>query len=156
MKKLRAPYALLLALALLAGLSVPTQAQQGGDELPSLEGGKSLATASLSEGSTIVVVWASWSPRGRALGKTLERLEARWSDRARVITVNFQERPERARRFVREQGIELPVYLDAKATFAKRHAVTALPFLLVFDEGEKKFSGRLPADVDAVIERSLG
>ena len=39
--------------------------------------------------------------------------------------------------------------------FAKRHAVTSLPFLLVIEDGEVAFSGKLPADADGVIGRAL-
>ncbi len=72
------------------------------------------------------------------------------------MTVNFQEAPEKVRSFAREQQLTVPVYLDHDAAFAKRFAVTSLPFLLVLSNGETAFAGRLPADPDAVIRRALG
>jgi thiol-disulfide isomerase/thioredoxin len=144
----------LVAIALLL-LTLGPLAAETGNGLPGLEGGR-LTEESLAEGDTIVVVWASWSPRGRNLGARVAAIADRWGERARVITVNFQEEPERARRFVRSQKVQVPVFLDREARFAKRHAVTSLPFLLVFESGETAFAGKLPADVDTVLGRVLG
>ncbi len=144
---------LLLAVGLVAVSWTPALAQDAG--LPGLEGGR-LTEESLAEGDTIVVVWASWSPRSRNIGPRIAALAASWGKRARVITVNFQESAERARTFAREQKIEVPIYLDGDAAFAKRFAVTSLPFLLVLRDGEPAFAGKLPADPGPVIERALG
>lgn len=151
----RAPLApaVLLAVALLAAPWQPLAAEDEG--LPGLDGSR-LTEASLSEGDTILVVWASWSPRSRDIGRRVAALAATWGARARVVCVNFQESADRARSFARAQAIEVPVYLDRDAAFAKRYAVTALPFLLVVSDGETAFAGRLPADPDAAIARALG
>lgn len=152
----RASSALVLALAAVL-LAAPARLTAAEDDegLPGLDGGR-LTVADLSKGTTIIVVWASWSPRSRDVGARVEALVARWGERARVVTVNFQEDADKARAFARKQRLSVPVYLDREATFAKRHSVTSLPFLLVVDGGETAFAGKLPADVDAVIERALG
>jgi thiol-disulfide isomerase/thioredoxin len=118
-------------------------------------GGEKLTEADLAEGATILVVWASWSPRCRDIGKRVERIAARWGEKARVATVNFQEDEATARDFARRQRLAVPVYLDRNAVFAKRHGVSSLPFLLVIENGETSFSGKLPTDADAVLEREL-
>ncbi len=140
---------LFLALFLAATLS-----HASAEGLVGLEGGEP-PQAELNEGDTIIVVWASWSPRSRNIGERVAAIEERWGERARVVTVNFQEKPETARAFARKQELATPVYLDRNAVFAKRHAVTSLPFLLVLSTGEAAFAGKLPADADAVIERAL-
>lgn len=142
----------LCAALLMAALPLAVRAQS--ESLPGLEGGR-LTQAELAEGDTIIVVWASWSPRSRALGERMAAISERWGKSARVITVNFQEEPETARAFAKRQKLQVPVYLDKDAVFAKRFAVTSLPFLIVLDDGETDFAGKLPADADAVIERSL-
>ncbi len=147
-----------IGLLLLLALIVPPAQLRAADEdqgLPGLDGGR-LTEADLAEGYTIIVVWASWSPRSRNLGERVQELEARWGKHARVITVNFQETPDKARVFVRKQRLAVPVYLDREAVFAKRYAVTSLPFLLVLGDGETEFAGKLPSDPDAVIERAIG
>ena len=82
----------------------------------------------------------------RDLGKRLKDIVDRWGEHARVVTVNFQEKPEKARSFARKQGLAVPVYLDREAAFAKRYEVTSLPFLLVLGDGETTFAGKLPAE----------
>ena len=148
----RTAVAALLALALIA-FGAPASAQDDSG-LPGLDGSR-LTTETLSRGQTIVVFWASWSPKSRDLGPRVREMAEKWGKRARVLTVNFQEDPEKARTFARQQGLAVPVYLDREAVFAKRYAVTSLPFLLVLDDGETAFAGRLPADPDTVIGRAL-
>ena len=145
---------LLVAATTLFGVAwvAPVSAQEKG--LPGLAGDR-LSERDLAEGATIVVVWASWSPRSRDLGERLAAIDKRWGKRARVISVNFQETPDKARAFVEGQKLRVPVYLDRDANFAKRHAVTSLPFLLVLVDGKTGFAGKLPADVDAAIGRAL-
>ncbi len=145
--------ALLAGLLLLAPASVPT-AMAEGESFPSLAGAP-LAEKDLADGTTIVVVWASWSPRSRDLGARIDAIADSWGAKARVITVNFQEEPAKARAFVEQQKLKVPVYLDRDAVFAKRYAVTSLPFLVVLKDGKTGFAGKLPADVDTVIRRAL-
>lgn len=149
--------ALSIGLALgvaLSGAANELRAAEGDLDLPGLEGGQ-LTAKDLAAGDTILVVWASWSPRSRDIGARVGAIADRWGKRARVATVNFQESPAKAREFARAQQLGVPVYLDREAVFAKRHAVTSLPFLLVFRKGETAFAGKLPADADAVIGEAL-
>lgn len=144
----------LLTGLMLLGLSVAPPAGAEGGSLPNLAGSP-LAEQDLAKGTTIVVVWASWSPRSRDLGTRIAAIAETWGDRARVISVNFQEEPAKARAFVDQQKLKVPVYMDRDAVFAKRYAVTSLPFLLVLEDGKTGFAGKLPVDADAVIRRAL-
>lgn len=144
-----------LTLALvLGGVPGGLWAAEGQLDLPGLDGGK-LTAKDLASGDTVIVVWASWSPRSRDVGERVAAIAERWGGRARVVTVNFQESPAKAREFARSQKLEVPVYLDRDAAFAKRYAVTSLPFLLVVRKGETAFEGKLPADADAAIAAAL-
>lgn len=130
------------------------------DVLAGLDGGR-LTRADLEEGEVIVVVWASWSPRCRDIVPRVNDLARRWSPRARVVTVVFQEEAEAVRRFLARNSpagdhLHAPVYLDTTGAFAKRHAVATLPGLLVFKDGAAGYRGKLPAHPDPVIERVLG
>ncbi len=144
-------------LAILA-LASPGHAQDapasGWPALPALAD-EPLAAADLAEGATLLVVWASWSPRCRDIGARVERLAETWSNDARVASVVFQEDPETVREVVAESGLSAPVYLDLTGDFSKRHAVTTLPMLLIFRDGERVFRGKLAANPDPVIERAL-
>lgn len=144
----------LAALALLATLlTVPALAQRG-RTLPGLRGGQ-LTEADLSRGATVLVVWASWSPRCRDVVDSANRLADGWGGRARVATVNFQEDPEAVESFLSGKRLKVPVYLDRDGEFSKAHAVTALPGLLVYRDGEVVFAGRLPTDPDSLLRQKL-
>lgn len=114
-------------------------------------GGEELRDADLAQGTTIVVVWASWSPRGRDVVERVNALSGRWGRQARVITVNFQEDRPTVEGFLAGKGLRTPVFLDTDGAFAKRYAVTNLPGLLVVQNGEVAFRGKLPDDPDAVL-----
>jgi thiol-disulfide isomerase/thioredoxin len=122
--------------------------------LPGLDGGK-LDTAQLEQGPAIVVVWASWSPRCRDVVTRVNALARKWSPRARVVTVVFQEEGETVREFLAGKGMRPPVYLDSAGAFAKKYGVTTLPGLLIFRRGQADFRGQLPVNPDPVIERAL-
>lgn len=122
--------------------------------LPGLDGGE-LTAADLDRGPVIAVIWASWSPRCRDVVPRVNALARRWSPRARVVTVVFQEKAETVREFLRSQELHPPVYLDSTGAFAKKYAVTTLPGLLIFHRGRADFRGQLPVNPDPVIERAL-
>jgi len=137
---------LLVTIALLPGPRASAQ----GLTLRSL-GGDSFSEGEMSRGPTIVVVWASWSPRGRDVVSRVNALHRRWSSKCRVLTVNFQEDRQTIQEFLATQNLQVPVLLDEDGAFAKKYAVTSLPGLLVFRDGQKAFGGRLPDDPDRVL-----
>lgn len=140
---------LLLALAALA-VGVATLADAQEVRLRGL-GGEELRDADLAQGTTIIVVWASWSPRGRDVVDRVNALAGRWGRQARVITVNFQEDRPTVEGFLAGKGLGSPVFLDTDGAFAKRYAVTNLPGLLVIQNGDVAFRGKLPDDPDGVL-----
>ncbi|MEE8524669.1 MAG: TlpA disulfide reductase family protein [Thermoanaerobaculia bacterium] len=159
---------LLLTLPFGGGLGPrPAGAQSAAaDRLPAnrvtlvgLESGQ-LSEADLEHGVTILVVWASWSPRCRDIVARINALAASWSSRARVASVVFQEDPATVRHFLDDQSLDGKdlgslVFIDTSGAFSKKHAVTTLPSLLVFDSGKTAFRGKLPAAPDPIIERAL-
>ncbi|MCP4663281.1 MAG: TlpA family protein disulfide reductase [bacterium] len=151
------PVPVLLFLTLGLVLSPPTSLPAASQErivLPGLDGGQ-LSAADLADGSTILIIWASWSPRCRDVVPRVNELAEAWSSQARVATVVFQEEPEAVRRYLEGKNLRVPVYLDTTGSFSKKHAVTTLPGLLIFDDGQAEFRGKLPANPDPVIERTL-
>ena len=144
---------------LLTGIAAPMLAQHEAPAstrlaLPGLDR-EPLTAADLERGATLIVVWASWSPRCRNIGDQIDRLAKTWSDRARVASVVFQEPAEKIREVVAATGPQAPVYLDLSGDFSKQHAVTTLPMLLIFRDGALAFRGKLGASPDPVIERVL-
>jgi mycothiol system anti-sigma-R factor len=151
---LRATAILLLA-ALLAGalFAAPPAAAQ--DLTLSGLGGETLREADLDRGAVVVVVWASWSPRGRDIHSRVNALASRWGGSARVITVNFQEDRQAVESFLAGKNLRAPVFLDPDGRFAKKNAVTNLPGLLVVKDGRTAYRGKLPDDPDSVLAEIL-
>ena len=114
-------------------------------------GGERLSEADLARGATIIVVWASWSPRSRDIVERVSPLAGRWGGRARVLTVNFQENAQAVQGFLASRNLGAPVCLDPDGAFSKKYNVATLPGLLVVKDGQVAFRGRLPEDPDRVI-----
>ena len=144
----------LAVVALVAGLAATPAAAQG-LRLRGLAG-EELRESDLAGQPTIVVVWASWSPRGRDVVQRVKVLVGRWGGWARVITVNFQEDRATVEKFLAGQNLGAPVFLDTDGAFSKKYGVTNLPGLVVFKDGDAAYRGKLPDDADAVIVPILG
>jgi thiol-disulfide isomerase/thioredoxin len=152
----RARRALLVAVAaaLAAGAVALAAGLAPSFRLPGLAGGE-LTSPDLARGKTLIVVWASWSPRCRDIVERANALDARWKGEARVVTVDFQEDAATVRAFLKGKGLAVPVYLDGDGEFSKALAVTSLPGLVVVRDGDVRYQGRLPADADATIAEAL-
>lgn len=118
-------------------------------------GGERLSDADLSHGSTIVVVWASWSPRSRDIVQRVNPIASRWSGSARVVTVNFQEERQTVQGFLAGKGLGSPVCLDPDGAFSRKYNVATLPGLLVVKDGQVVYRGKLPDDADGLIAGHL-
>ncbi len=146
---------LLLASAVLAPPSLAREdSRYARWELPGLDR-EALSRADLEQGTTLIVVWASWSPRCRGMAAKIDRLTEVWGGQMRVVSVVFQEDPESVRETVNRTGLATPVYLDLSGDFSQQHEVSTLPMLLIFRAGELAFRGKLAASPDAVIQRVL-
>lgn len=128
--------------------SVAVQAQ--GIVLSGLQGGE-LREADLTRGSSILIIFASWSPRGQDVHARANRIASRWGSEARVAMINFQEDRSQVDSFLRGKNLQAPVYLDENGAFSKKYAVTTLPSLLVLQDGRVAFRGPLPENPDQVL-----
>jgi thiol-disulfide isomerase/thioredoxin len=117
--------------------------------------GERLSDADLARGATIVIVWASWSPRSRDLVERVQPLASRWGGRARVLTVDFQEERPEIETFLAGKSLGAPVFLDTEGAFSKKYAIATLPGLLVLKDGKSVYHGKLPEDPDPVITAAL-
>ena len=151
-RRIRRGVALLGVCAL--AISATVAAQGRAQPLPGLDGGQ-LAEGDLRAKDSVVVVWAGWSPRCRDIVDKVNAIEAKWGSRAEVVTVNFQETPDAVREFLSGKDLRAPVYLDENGAFSKRNAVTTLPGLIIYKDGEVAFKGKLPSDIDSLIGRTL-
>ena len=147
-----AVWALAALLAAAGVLAAPARAQNF--RLPGLHGGQ-LTEGDLAQGATILVVWASWSPKCRDIVDRVNAIQGSWGGRARVVTVDFQESRDDVARFLKGKSLSVPVYLDMDGSFSKTKAVTTLPGLLVIRDGKIAYRGRLPDEPDSVISNAV-
>jgi thiol-disulfide isomerase/thioredoxin len=157
-RKLRArPLSALAAVLLPAALAAGACARQAAAQeivLTGLDGGQ-LRESDLKRGNLIVVVWASWSPRGRDVVGKVNDIASRWGSRARVVTVNYQESRGEIEGFLAGKGLRAPVYLDTEGEFSKKYSKPNLPVLLVFRDGDQPVKTALPDDPHPAIAGAL-
>ena len=149
----RAAACALLSAALLAAPLAAAELPPG-LRLPGLRGGE-LSTRDLQRGSHVLVVWAAWSPRCRDIVDRIQAIEGKFGQRARVASIDFQEEPAAVEEFLRGKSLRSPVYLDRDGEFSKSLEVTTLPGLVVVRDGEVRYQGKLPADLDRVLDELL-
>jgi thiol-disulfide isomerase/thioredoxin len=142
---------LLVAAALFAG---PVTAQDDW-QLPGLDGG-ALTSADVAHGSTIVVLFAGWSPRCQDVVERSNGVVSKWGGRARVVLVDFQEEAGEVHGFLAGKDSQAAVYLDGDGAFAKRYALANLPGLLLLRDGAVLYGGRLPDQPDGLLDDKLG
>ena len=146
----------LTAASCLAVVLAATAAAAAQWSLPRLGGGAPLTPEAVDTEPVIVVVWTTWSPRGRDIVERINRIEARWGSRARVVSVVFQESPEAVERFLAGKRLAVPVFLDAgNAEFSKRHNVVQVPRLLLFRNGVNAVNVNLTENPDPLIQGVL-
>lgn len=146
----RAPTRLAALAAVLLILMAPGLISAQAVDLPATHGGAALTNQSLGSGTTVMVFWASWSPKCRDIEERTARLAQRWGSKAKVVLVNFQEDSAAVKDFLGPDAA-VPSYLDRDGAFAKRHSVLNLPGLLVVKDGRSLYEGRLPTDADQLL-----
>jgi thiol-disulfide isomerase/thioredoxin len=146
---------LVALLALFAGAVAARLVAQEDWRLAGLDGG-ALAAGDVAHGSTVLVVFAGWSPHCKEIVGKSNALVDHYGSRARVVLVDFQEEPGEVRGFLQGKGSRAAVYLDADGSFAKDHHVATLPGLVVFKDGAVAFAGRLPDDAERAVGDALG
>lgn len=155
-RQFRAPAIVLLSAVLVMGLQPASAAAAEDDSfrLAALDGGGALEPSDLERGATILVFWASWSPRCRDIVDRANAIADEWGGRATIVTVNFQEEADVVRDFVGGE-LDVDTYLDSDGAFSKQHTMTSLPGLLIYRDGEVAFRGKLPADPSGLIAQAL-
>ncbi len=141
-------------LAVLAGPVADLASAQEGLSLAGLTGGR--LTERDLQGDVIIVFFASWSPRCRDIVPRINEIERKWGTKARVLAVDFQEKAEEVRSFLEGQDLEVDVYLDQDGGFSKKNSITYLPSLLVLDDGDTAFRGKLPPSPDSLLQQIFG
>ncbi len=143
-------------LLFLVGVLLPLAlfGQERGLRLDGLREG-SFNESELKTGKTILIFWASWSPKCRDIVDRVNAIADQWSAPTRLITVDFQENAADIERFLEGKALAAPVYLDRSGAFAKKYGVATLPSLVLLEDGKEVYKGALPADAGRLIREKF-
>ncbi len=111
-------------------------------ELPSLAGESLRLTEHLGEKATVLIFWASWSPRSaEALGEFQSLYAEHRAAGLQVLAVNVEQQElesaqqEALAAFVATQQLSYPVLVDEGLAVFDRYGVIAVPSLVLADAG---------------------
>jgi len=137
MKKSIAKRSLVAALSVLAAAGVAQAASQrdtlSAYKLVTLDGKST--TLSAYRGQVVVVnFWASWCAPCRRELPLLNQWNAEWTGRgARVIAISIDKDAGKARKFVDEMKLKLPVMHDGPEGLARTLDIPTVPYTLLLD-----------------------
>lgn len=108
--------------------------------LKSLEG-RNLRLSELRGNVVMVNFWTSRCGVCRQQAEALQALYARHAqDGLRLLSVNFDSDPQRAREFVAGAGIDFPVLLDERREVSRLYRVRSIPVLVIIDrDGQLRY-----------------
>jgi peroxiredoxin len=94
--------------------------------LPALEEGRSVRLLDFRGRAVVINFWATWCPPCRVEMPALQHAQRDMPDVV-VLGVNQQESADLINRFMREQGLDFPIALDATGEVNRLYRVRALP-----------------------------
>lgn len=86
---------------------------------------------------TLMIFWATWCPSCKQALPEMEGLAASRGDKANVIAVSLDEKPEALDAYLEKHPLQLPVFLGDRA-LAVRFGIEAIPTLVIFDKKGKQ------------------
>lgn len=119
-------------------------------EVREMRGG-SLQGAGISEQDVIVVLFASWSPRCRDIVERVNSLNQRWSSKARILAMSFNEDRAEVEAFLAGKNLQASAVIDQGGEFAKGNGITSLPGIVLIRGGKVVHAGKMPDDVESLL-----
>ena len=106
----------------------PVDSQAPAFELKDLSGNP-WQLAALSGKVVVINFWASWCPPCKKEMPSLSKLSKLNLGRGefQVLTILYQDDPENARAYFKEQGFEMPVLIDPRGKVAKLYGLAGVP-----------------------------
>lgn len=110
-------------------------------ELTDLDG-KTWRTADLKGRVTVLNFWATWcEPCREEMPALMQLAKAHPADKLQVLTVNYQESPEKVRRFMEAGQLVMPTLLDRDGAAARAWTGRIFPTTVVIDStGRPRFT----------------
>ncbi len=130
-------------------------------ELPRLEGGGTLALASLKGKAVVLNFWASWCGPCKDETPLLQKAWTRWEGKDVVfVGIDVKDFRGDAQAFVKRFGVTYPNVYDGKGSTVGRYGVTGFPETFFVDRNGRvvyRIAGPVSDDqeLDGGIERAL-
>lgn len=95
--------------------------------------------------------WTTWCPGCREEVPALNRLQAEYGDKIRVIAISLDEKPEAVNKFFGDQKPSLEVVMGSE-DLAAFYQVSAIPQLIVYDAAGKLVINQAAVFPDAMLK----
>lgn len=95
--------------------------------------GPPVALTDLKGKPALIDFWASWCEPCREEAPEVARLSRSLHGQAAVVGIDYTDREDSARSFLRQYGWTFPVLSDPNGTYGARYGFSALPTTLVLD-----------------------
>lgn len=141
---------ILLATFLAVLFALPSLGAGGAEDLDfTLESaaGDSLSLGRFrGETPVLLVFWATWCPVCNADVPAVKELHARTAGKMQVLAIDFMEKRDTVKAFIRTKNIQYPVLFDADGKVTRKYRVVGIPTYVLLDKGGKivYFGNALP------------
>lgn len=95
--------------------------------------GPQVTLADLQGKPALISFWASWCDPCREEAPEVARLSRSLHGRAAVVGIDYTDREDSARSFLRQYGWKFPVLSDPDGIYGARYGFSALPTTIVLD-----------------------
>jgi thiol-disulfide isomerase/thioredoxin len=120
-----------------ADVATESDASEGAPTLPALAlqdiTGKTVDAARLSNRPVIVELWATWCPPCRATMAWLPSLQKKYGDRATVLAIAVDSKPDDVRKMAGSFKPNYPIVMGTPEVIKAFGAVAAVPKVIVYD-----------------------
>jgi peroxiredoxin len=143
-------------------LAAPVRALEAGDRAPSfsarsLDGDGTLSLGAYKGEVVYVDFWASWCPPCLTSLPLLEKLRQELDGQGfRVLAINVDKDPEKARRFLEKRPVGYPSVSDPKGRLPETFGLATMPTSYLIDRrGVVRYvhQGFRDGDIDGIRER---
>ncbi|MFC1549616.1 TlpA family protein disulfide reductase [Nitrospirota bacterium] len=99
-------------------------------------GGKSWRLSGLKGKVVLINFWATWCPSCVQEMPSIHNLNvlASGADNFQILTVLFQDSPEKAREYFMEEGFAMPILSDRDGIAARKYGLTGVPETFIIDK----------------------
>ncbi len=134
--------------------SVPMHGAETMDFTLESVGGERVSLRDAAGGKPVLLVfWATWCPHCNGAVPEINRIQARLSNRLRILAIDYMEPRRKVKAFVESKNVTYPVLLDSDGRVARKYRVLGIPtYILIDRNGRVAYSDNaLPPSIDSYL-----